>query len=112
MTTPVLVNFCTSEMRFLNDIFIDISICFILSIDIDPYFDDSNQCWHGFGFRDCNIIMHIQPHGCKWYHFFPQQTFEEHVEKFNEITNNVYAIDYQELYSNQTNNSIKKQIDT
>ena len=56
--------------------------------------------------------MHIQPHGCKWYHFFPQQTFEEHVEKFNEITNNVYNIDYQELYSNQTNNSIKKQINT
>ena len=29
------------------------------NVEFDPNFDDSEQCWHGFGFKDCNIIMHI-----------------------------------------------------
>ena len=29
------------------------------NVEFDPNFDDSEQCWHGFGFKDCNIEMHI-----------------------------------------------------
>ena len=45
-------------------------------LEFDPYFDDSEQCWHGRGFKDCNLEIHIVPHGCKWYHFFPDQPFQ------------------------------------
>lgn len=65
----------------------------------DPAFDDSSQCWHGFGYKDCNIEMHIVPHGCKWYHFFPSQNFQAHVDKFNEITKNEYNLSLKDMYS-------------
>ena len=45
-------------------------------LKFDPYFDDSKQCWHGRGFKDCNLEIHIVPHGCKWWHFFPDQPFK------------------------------------
>jgi hypothetical protein len=30
------------------------------------------------------------PGGCKWWHFYPTETFEEHVKKFHQLTNNVF----------------------
>ena len=63
-------------------------------LEFDPEFDDSDNCWHGAGYKDCNIDIHIVPHGCKWYHFYPNQNFDAHVEKFHEITNHVYDIDW------------------
>ena len=64
----------------------------------DPQFNDSEQCWHGQGYKDCNLNIHIVAHGCKWYHFFPWQKFEDHVEKFNEITNNAYNIETVDIF--------------
>ena len=64
------------------------------NLEFDPDFDDSNICWHGNGYKDCNMDIHIVPHGCKWYHFYPFQTFEEHVDKFHELTNHEYDIDW------------------
>ena len=73
------------------------TICIIFP-EFDPLFDDSGQCWHGYGFKDCNKLIHIQPHGCKWYHFFPDEPFEEHVRKFNEITEDAYDMNMKSLY--------------
>ena len=69
-------------------------------LKFDPYFDDSKQCWHGNGYKDCNLKIHIIPHGCKWWHFFPFQTFQEHVWKLNKITGNSYHLKLNDLYHN------------
>jgi len=71
-------------------------------LEYDPYFDDSNQCWHGRGYKDCNMDIHIVPHGCKWWHFYPSQTFKEHVEKFNELTENSYNLQITDIFSQNT----------
>ena len=68
------------------------------NLDFDPDFDDSKQCWHGKFYKDCNIDIHIVGHGCKWFHFFPFQTFEEHVEKFRELTQDEYNIDLKSIF--------------
>ena len=52
--------------------------------------DDSKTCWHGNNYHDCNRARRLIPSGCKWWHFYPQQPFEDHVKKFNELTNNTY----------------------
>ena len=67
-------------------------------LEFDPGFDDRDQCWHGQHYKDCNIDMHIVPHGCKWFHFYPFQTFEEHVKKFNELTKNEYNTVVENIY--------------
>ena len=54
-------------------------------------FDDSAYCWHGKNYKDCNKDMHIQPYGCKWWHFYPFEKFPAHVQKFHELTNNFYS---------------------
>ncbi len=58
----------------------------------DPGFDDSDVCFHGFGYGDCNRDIHIVYQGCKWWHFFPDQTFQEHLDKFHELTGNKYVL--------------------
>ena len=58
----------------------------------DPDFDDSTLCWHGRGYKDCNEQVHIVYQGCKWWHFFPFQTFDEHVNKFKELSNNTIEL--------------------
>ena len=44
--------------------------------------------------QDCNRQVHFVYQGCKWWHFYPDQTFDEHVAKFKELSNN--AIELQE----------------
>ena len=41
--------------------------------------------FHGYGFKDCNSQIHVVFGGCKWWHFFPQDTLEQHIEKFREV---------------------------
>ena len=36
--------------------------------------------------------MHIVYQGCKWWHFYPDQTFDEHVTKFKELSNNTIEL--------------------
>ena len=64
--------------------------------------NDTNTCWHGKDYYDCNEDIRIVAHGCKWWHFFPTQKFEEHVEKFSEITKNVYRLDFGNMFTNAT----------
>lgn len=51
----------------------------------DPELDDSGTCWHGMGYKDCNKNVMIVFEGCKWWHFYPDQTFQEHVDKFRDL---------------------------
>ena len=67
-------------------------------LKFDPYFDDSKQCWHGEGYKDCNMNIHIVPHGCKWWHFYPFQKFEEHIAKFNELTEDSYNLHFNDVF--------------
>ena len=53
-------------------------------------------------YKDCNMDIHIVPHGCKWWHFYPSQTFEEHVEKFNQLTGNAYDLQITDIFSQKT----------
>ena len=67
-------------------------------LQFDPLFDDSDICWHGQGYKDCNQDIHIVPHGCKWFHFFPSQTLQEHIDKFNELTQNAFNVETKDIY--------------
>ena len=31
--------------------------------------------------------------GCKWWHFFPDESFKDHVKKFHELSNNSIELD-------------------
>ena len=42
--------------------------------------------------QDCNRQVHIVYQGCKWWHFYPDQTFDEHVAKFKELSNNTIEL--------------------
>ena len=42
--------------------------------------------------RDIGIVFE----GCKWYHFFPDQTLDEHVEKFRELTNGSIELSFRD----------------
>ena len=66
-------------------------------LEFHPNLDDSATCWHGRGFKDCNRLVHIVYGGCKWWHFYPDQTFQDHLTKFYELTNNTIALDLQIL---------------
>ena len=56
-------------------------------------FDDSKTCWHGSGiYEDCNNVlwsrnMFIRYSGgnCKWWHFYPSETYANLRSKFQEI---------------------------
>jgi hypothetical protein len=71
-----------------------------------PSMNDTNTCWHGKNYQDCNRDIRIVAHGCKWWHFFPTQKFKEHVKKFNEITNNEYKLDFGTMFTNRTWNRL------
>ena len=65
-----------------------------LNLTNDKFLSDENICWHGTqnGFIDCNKEREMKDCGGKWWHFFPQQDFEEHIIKFHQITNNSVPI--------------------
>ena len=67
-----------------------------------PQLNDSKTCWHGKNYHDCNRINHIIPYGCKWWHFYPDQKFKEHVEKFNEITKGIYKLDFGNIFTDKS----------
>ena len=71
-----------------------------------PNLNDTSTCWHGRYYKDCNLDMHIVAYGCKWWHFFPFQKFDEHVKKFNEITKNAYNLDFGSMFTNETWNKL------
>ena len=71
-----------------------------------PNLNDTTTCWHGRYYKDCNLDMHIVAYGCKWWHFFPFQKFDEHVKKFNEITKNAYNLDFGSMFTNETWNKL------
>ena len=66
-----------------------------------PAMDDSKTCWHGRNYRSCDVELRIIPYGCKWWHFRPFQSFKEHVKKFNEITENVYKLEFGNMFTNE-----------
>ena len=67
-------------------------------IAFDPSLDDMDTCFHGYGYKDCNKNIRVVFGGCKWWHFYPQQSFEEHVQKFHEITNFTYTFNFVNPY--------------
>ena len=71
-----------------------------------PELNDSKKCWHGKNYYDCNMQIRIIPYGCKWWHFYPSQNFDEHIEKFNEITNNTYNINFGNIFTNESFNRL------
>ena len=71
-----------------------------------PNFNDSEICWHGKNYRSCDIEMRIISGGCKWWHWRPKQTLEEHVKKFNEITGNTYKLEFGNMFTNETYNRL------
>ena len=50
--------------------------------------------------------MRIISGGCKWWHWRPKQTLEEHVRKFNEITENVYKLEFGNMFTNESYNRL------
>ena len=71
-----------------------------------PDLNDSKTCWHGKNYHDCNQINRIIPYGCKWWHFYPSQSFKEHVEKFNELTDNEYKLDFGDIFTRENWNKL------
>ena len=70
-------------------------------IEFDPALDDSKTCFHGFGYEDCNSHQ-AQNHrvrllGCKWWHFYSNEDFKTHLDKFYEFTNNTVTLDQEIL---------------
>jgi hypothetical protein len=63
-----------------------------------PGFDDSDTCFHGKYYSDCNEDVRIVAEGCKWWHFFPSQNFDDHLKKFNQITDNSYKLNVSPIY--------------
>ena len=65
-----------------------------------PEMDDSNICWHGSHYEDCNYERPIVSSGCKWWHFYPHHKLDIHVNKFRDLTNNSFTKKISELYFN------------
>ena len=68
-----------------------------------PEMDDSNVCWHGKHYTDCNIERQHMTEGCKWWHFFPHDNLAVHVKKFKELTKGIYNSRISNLYFNLRN---------
>ena len=68
-----------------------------------PYMDDSESCWHGKNYISCDIYRTIIAGGCRWWHFRPLQSLKEHIQKFNEITNNTYKFNFKDIHSELEN---------
>jgi len=65
-------------------------------LNIEPReFDDGKTCWHGSGiYEDCNNVLwtrnlyiRYKGNNCKWWHFYPSETYAELRSKFQEIIN-------------------------
>ena len=58
-------------------------------------FDDGKTCWHGSGiYEDCNNVLwtrnlyiRYKGNNCKWWHFYPSETYADLRSKFQEIIN-------------------------
>ena len=63
-------------------------------LKFDPTLDDSKKCFHGV-FEDCNIRRTQLSLGrkCQWWHFYPNEGFQNHLDKFYELTNNAIILD-------------------
>ena len=59
-----------------------------LHLKYDQDFNDEHLCWHGIsgGYTDCNKYRKSNECGGKWWHFYPDQKFDDHLEKFQELT--------------------------
>ena len=57
-----------------------------LQLEYDQDFNDENLCWHGIvgGYTDCNKNRKTKCGG-NWWHFYPDQKYEEHLLKFQEL---------------------------
>ena len=67
-------------------------------LKFDPTLDDSKKCFHGV-FEDCNIRRTQLSLGrkCQWWHFYPNEGFQNHLDKFYELTNNAITLDQEIL---------------
>ena len=57
-----------------------------------PSYNDSGVCWHGQNFRDCNKDRQEVEGGCKWYHFYPDEDLNAHIDKFHQLTGHKYDV--------------------
>ena len=56
-------------------------------------FNDYKTCWHGSGiYEDCNnklwsrnVMIRYYGGNCKWWHFYPEERYEQLKSKFDEI---------------------------
>jgi hypothetical protein len=71
-----------------------------------PELDDSNTCWHGSHYEDCNYQRIRIPNGCKWWHFYVHHKLDIHVNKFKELTKNLFNSKLSLLYFNLKNISL------
>ena len=59
-------------------------------------FDDTKTCWHGSAiYEDCNngfwqrnLKIRYKGGNCKWWHFYPHETYADLKSKFQEIMKN------------------------
>ena len=64
------------------------------------FFDDTQTCWHGSGvYEDCNnvlwsrnLMIRYKGSNCKWWHFYPYETYAELRSKFEEIMSGKFFI--------------------
>ena len=66
-------------------------------LQLDQDLDDTENYWHGHGFKDCNRDIRIVFEGYKWHHFFPNHPFEEHVNKYRGLTNGTIELSFRGL---------------
>ena len=65
------------------------------TLNIFRVFDDGKTCWHGSGiYEDCNnvlwsrnLFIRYKGNNCKWWHFYPSETYADLRVKFQEIMN-------------------------
>ena len=64
-------------------------------IEFDPAVEDSGSCFHGFGYEQCSKrrVERVERMGCKWWHFWADEGFQAHLDKFYELTNNTITLD-------------------
>ena len=62
-------------------------------LQFDPALDDTERCFHGVGYQDCNRGRSHISLGCKWWHFYPSESFENHLDKFYQFSNNTVTLD-------------------
>ena len=59
------------------------------SVKLNPTdIDDSETCWHGSEYSNCDRTTPIRSAGCKWWHFHSIERKSDLDRKFKEILNN------------------------